>query len=188
MQQTRKILWVLFRSTFQISAFTFGGGYVIVPLMKKKFVDDLGWLNEKETLDYIAIAQSSPGAVAVNASILLGYRIAGVAGAIVAILGTILPPMIILSVISLFYEAFQTNPIVNAALGTMRAGVAAVIVSVVFDLGRSIVREKNWMPVFVLLLVFTAVYFLKINIMLVILVCAAFGIAQIYFIGKKVKQ
>ncbi len=188
MQQLGKKLWKLFTSTFLISAFTFGGGYVIVPLMKKKFVDELAWLNEEETLDFIAIAQSSPGAVAVNASILLGYRIAGGLGAAVAIIGTILPPMVILSVISLFYEAFQANPVVNAALGAMRAGVAAVIVSVVFDLGRSIVHDRNWVSVFVMAAVFAAVYFFQVNIILVILICALVGAVQAWLLRRKVRK
>ena len=101
-------LWQLFQSTLLISAFTFGGGYVIVPLMKKRFVDELRWLEEEETLDFIAIAQSAPGAVAVNASILLGYRIAGLPGALVAILGTILPPMITLSP-ARFFGGFRSS-------------------------------------------------------------------------------
>ena len=77
MKKDFKIYWTLFTSTFYLSAFTFGGGFVIVPLMKKKFVDDLNWIEEKEMLDLTAISQSSPGAIAVNASILIGYRIAG---------------------------------------------------------------------------------------------------------------
>lgn len=185
MNQHWKKLWTLFSSVFMISAFTFGGGYVIVPLMKKKFVDELAWLNEEEALDYIAIAQTSPGAVAVNASILLGYRIARGIGAAVAIVGTILPPMIILSIVSLFYAAFQQNPVVNAALGAMRAGVSAVIISVVFDLGKSVLRDRNLFSAFVMVAVFAAVYFLNINIILIILACAAFGVAQIYLMHKK---
>ena len=102
-----KIYQKLFTSTFYISAFTFGGGYVIVPLLKKKFVDDLKWIEEEEMLDLTAISQSSPGAMAVNTSMLIGYRVAGIAGALVTILGTVLPPLIILSVISIFYQAFQ---------------------------------------------------------------------------------
>ena len=97
-----KMLLQLFVSTFYISAFTFGGGYVIIPLMKKKFVDELHWIDDEEMLNMAAIAQSSPGAVAVNASILVGYRVAGVVGAAISILGTVLPPLIIISVISLF--------------------------------------------------------------------------------------
>ena len=97
----------LFFSTFQLSACTFGGGFVIIPLMRKKFVDELGWIDEDEMLDLTAIAQSSPGAIAVNASILVGYHVAGFLGAMLTVLGTILPPLIIISIISMFYRAFR---------------------------------------------------------------------------------
>ena len=76
----KKKYWTLFLSTFQLSAFTFGGGFVIIPLMRKKFVEKLKWIDEQEMLDLTAIAQSSPGAIAVNASILVGYRVADGAG------------------------------------------------------------------------------------------------------------
>lgn len=175
----------LFTSTMLISAFTFGGGYVIVPLMKKKFVDELHWLEEEETLDFIAIAQSSPGAIAVNTSILLGYRIAGFPGALVAILGTILPPMLILSVVSFFYMAFKESPAVNAVLGAMRAGVAAVIANVVLRMGWRVLSGKNMVSVLIMIAVFTLVYCWKANIVLVILCCAAVGVAQTYIGLKK---
>ena len=84
----------LFTSTFKISACTFGGGFVIIPLLRKKFVDELHWIEEDEMLDLTAIAQSSPGAIAVNASIVIGYHVAGIPGALISILGTVLPPLI----------------------------------------------------------------------------------------------
>ena len=96
----------LFTTTFYISMFTFGGGFVIVTFMKKKFVDELGWINEEEMLDYAAIAQSSPGAIAVNTAILVGFKIKGTIGMLVAVLGTILPPMIIIAAISFIYDIF----------------------------------------------------------------------------------
>ena len=96
-------LWTLFKSMFVLSSCTFGGGFVIVSLMKKKFVEELKWLEEEEMLDVTAITQSTPGPLPVNASVIIGYRMAGVLGSLTAILGTILPPMIIISVISLFY-------------------------------------------------------------------------------------
>lgn len=178
--ERNKKLKKLFTSTLLISAFTFGGGYVIVPLMKKKFVDELHWLEEEETLDFVAIAQSSPGAVAVNASILLGYRIAGIPGALVAIFGTILPPMVILSVISFFYMEFRDSAAVNAVLGAMRAGVAAVIANVVFSLGRKVLAEKSVVSAATMIGVFAAVYFLKLNIILVILACAVIGVVRTF--------
>ena len=86
----------LFLSTFQLSAFTFGGGFVIIPLIRKKFVEQLGWIGEEEMLDLAAIAQSSPGAIAVNISILVGYRVAGIPGALLTVVGTVTPPLIIM--------------------------------------------------------------------------------------------
>ena len=129
-----RMLWQLFKATFLLSAFTFGGGFVIVSLMKKKFVEELQWLEEEEMLDITAIAQSSPGPIPINASVILGYRMYGVVGSLVAILGTSLPPMIIISVISIFYAQFRSNRIIAIALQVMRAGVAAVIFDVVINL------------------------------------------------------
>ena len=112
----------LFTSTFYLSAFTFGGGYVIIPLMRKKFVEQFHWIEEEEMLDLTAIAQSAPGAIAVNASILIGYRLAGFVGAMVTVAGTVLPPLIILSVISLAYTAFQNSLIVALVLRCCHRG------------------------------------------------------------------
>ena len=97
-------LFVLFISTFYLSAFTFGGGYVIVTLMRKKFVEEYHWIDEEEMLDLIAIAQSSPGPIAVNGAIVVGYKLYGILGIIVSVLGTIIPPFIIISLLSVFYN------------------------------------------------------------------------------------
>ena len=122
-QKFRLRLWKIFISTLYLSAFTFGGGYVIVTLMKKKFVDEYHWIEEDEMLDLVAIAQSSPGAIAVNGAIVVGYKL----GTLVAILGTILPPFVIISVISICYNAFRSNFFVAQMLSGMQAGVGAVI-------------------------------------------------------------
>lgn len=86
-------MWKIFISTLYLSTFTFGGGYVIVTLMKKKFVDDYHWIEENEMLDLVAIAQSSPGAIAINGAIVIGYKLAGMLGVIVAVMGTVIPPI-----------------------------------------------------------------------------------------------
>ena len=106
MENKRKVLAKIFISTLYLSAFTFGGGYVIVTLMKKKFVDEYHWIEEDEMLDLTAIAQSAPGAIAVNGAIVVGYKLAGMAGAVTAIIATIIPPFVIISLISVFYNAF----------------------------------------------------------------------------------
>ena len=188
MENTKNVYKKLFSSSFFLSAFTFGGGFVIIPLMKKKFVDDLKWIEEEEMLNIAAIAQSSPGAVAVNASILLGYRIAGILGSLVTILGTVLPPLIIISVISFFYNAFRENVVVNAVLKGMQAGVAAVIADVVLNLGGNIVKDKDIVFILVMIGAFIATYFLKINIMYIILICGCIGAAKILIQIKKIKK
>jgi len=146
MTKDMKFYLKLFSSTFYLSAFTFGGGYVIIPLMKKKFVDEYQWIEEKEILDLTAIAQSTPGAMAVNAAILIGYRMAGILGAVITILGTILPPLIILTVISLAYSAFIENQIVKLILRGMQAGVAAVVIDVSLTMILGVLKGKKIIP------------------------------------------
>ena len=188
MTNKKHIYTKLFTSTFYLSAFTFGGGYVIISLMKKKFVDDLQWIEEDEMLNLTAIAQSSPGAVSVNASILLGYRVAGIFGALVTVLGTVLPPFITLSVISVFYTAFCDNAVVNAVLKGMQAGVAAVIADVVFNLGSNVLKQKDIVSAIIMVSAFIATFFLGINIMYIILVCGCIGAAKILIQLKKVRK
>lgn len=174
----------LFLSTFKISACTFGGGFVIIPLLRRKFVEELGWIDEQEMMDLTAIAQSSPGAIAVNASILVGYRVAGIPGAMLTVLGTVLPPLIIISVISLFYKAFRDNAIVNAAMAGMLCGVAAVILDVVINMVKGIFKQKRILPVLVMAGAFAAVRFFSVNIIIIILVCGIIGAADVIYREK----
>ena len=170
-----KKLLQLFASCFYISAFTFGGGFVIVTFMKKKFVDELHWIDNEEMLDITALSQSAPGSITVNASILLGWRIAGLPGMLAAVLGAVLPPILILSVISLFYTAFASDRIVALALRGMRAGVAAVILDVVWSLGSDVVKERSILHIAVMAAAFAAVCFFRVNVMLVILAAGLIG-------------
>ena len=178
MEKKSKVLFKLFLSTFYLSAFTFGGGYVIVTLMKKKFVDEYHWIEEEEMLDLVAIAQSAPGAIAVNGAIVVGYKLAGILGTIVAIIATILPPFIVISVISVFYEAFRDNQIVSLVLEGMQVGVAAVIASVVWEMAAGILIEKKWIPVLIMVGALIASACLSVNAVAVILVCIAVGLIR----------
>lgn len=172
-------LWKLFISTFTLSACTFGGGFVIVSLYKKKFVEELNWLEEDEMLDITAIAQSSPGPIPVNASVILGYRIHGILGSIVAILGTIIPPFAIISIISVFYKEFKSNQVIAIALQVMRAGVAAVILDVVVNLGKNIIKTKNLIYITVMVVSFIATYFFGLGAMYIIFSCLGIGIISV---------
>ena len=180
-------LGTLFKTMFVLSACTFGGGFVIVSLMKKKFVDELKWFEEDEMLDVTAITQSSPGPLPVNASVIIGYRIAGIAGSLMAILGTILPPMIIISIISLFYEQFRTNPYIATALQVMRAGVAAVIFDVVINLAGNVLKTKRVLYIAMMIVAFTATYILDVSAMIVILSCLLIGLIDLAVTLKKKK-
>ena len=175
MEKNAKTYWTLFSSTFYLSAFTLGGGYVIVPLMQKKFVEDLGWIDEDEMLNLVALGQSCPGPIAVNTSILVGYRVAGLPGALVTVLGTALPPLITISIIALFYQQLRDNKVVAAVLKGMQAGVAAVILDVVIGMAGRVVKRKEVIPILVMLGAFAATYFLKVNVMYIILVCGFLG-------------
>lgn len=178
-------LRALFFSTLYISAFTFGGGFVIVTFMKRKFVDELNWIDEQEMLDMTALAQSAPGAIAVNAAILVGWNVLGLPGMIVAVLGTIIPPMVVLSVISFFYAAFATNTYVALVLKGMQAGVAAVILDVVWGLGGNVVKTRSPLYIGLMVLAFVASFVFDVNVIVIILAAAAFGVARALFQQRK---
>ena len=180
-----RLLRVLFFTTFYISSFTFGGGFVIVTFMKRKFVDELHWIDEKEMLDFTALAQSCPGAIAVNAAILVGCKVCGLAGMAVAVLGTILPPMIILSVISFFYAAFASNVWVAVVLKGMQAGVAAVILDVACGLGGNVIREKSAYSLTIMIAAFVCDFFLGVNVICIILAAAVIGILRLWLIHRQ---
>ena len=175
-----KILWELFKSTFILSASTFGGGFVIVSLMKKKFVEELGWLEEDEMLDITAIAQSSPGPIPINASVILGYRMQGILGSI--------PPIVIISIISLFYTQFRESKVIATALMVMRAGVAAVICDVVIKLAQNVIKTKNAVYISLMVITFIMTYVLDISAMTVIFLCLAIGFLNLFIDLKKSKK
>jgi len=182
------ILWTLFKSMFVLSACTFGGGFVIVSLMKKKYVEQLGWLDEDEMLDITAITQSSPGPLPVNASVIIGYRMCGIVGSLVAVLGSILPPMIIISLISLFYEQFRTNRYIALGLQVMRAGVAAVIFDVVINLAKNVCKTRRILYIVMMIIAFICTYLLKISAITIIFTCLFIGIIDLLLNLQKSKK
>lgn len=131
-----KKLLRIFLVTFKLGAFTFGGGYAMIPLMQREFVDKNGWIANEDILDIFAVAQSVPGVIAINSSVMIGYRVAGLAGGLIAALGVTLPSLIMLSVITLVYQTFIDNEWVQAAMRGVRAGVVALILSAVLRMGR----------------------------------------------------
>lgn len=138
-------------------------------------------------LDVTAITQSAPGPLPVNASVIIGYRMAGVAGSLTAVFGTILPPMLIISVISLFYEQFRTNPYIATALQVMRAGVAAVIFDVVINLAGNVVKTKRVLYIAMMVVAFLATYLFDVSAMVIIFTCLGIGLLDLLLTLKRRK-
>ncbi len=166
----------LFWTTLTLSIFTFGGGFVIISLMRKKMVVQRGWINDEEMLDFMTLAQSSPGAIAVNGALVVGYHLAGLRGALVSTLGTIIPPMVILSLISVGYSVVQDNVWITAAFHGMRAVVAAIVLQVSWDLFKPLAKQKKALPILLFLIGFVALFILNINIMLVMISMILFSV------------
>ena len=177
MQEKMKKLGTLFLANLYISAFTFGGGFVITTFMRKKFVNELKWISDDEMLDLVAIAQTCPGSIAVNCAILSGYHMAGVAGVLVSTLATILPPFLIMIIIYAFYAAFSTNIYVATILEGIFVAVTAIIFDTVFDLGYKVFKSGN---IFFYMLMFIAIILavvFNINAVSIILLALVCGIA-----------
>ena len=174
--EKNKNLLTLFLSTLYLSTFTFGGGYVIVSLMKNKYVDELGWINKDEMLDMTAIAQSAPGAIAVNAALVIGYKIFGIVGSLVALVGTILPPLVIISIISVFYNWFKSNLIFALVLKGMQAGVSALLIKVIIDMTREVLKEDRKFSIIIISLALIAALIFKVNVMYIILSLIGIGL------------
>ncbi len=164
-------IWI-FGVNFFISAFTFGGGYVVIPMIKKYFVDKKKFFSNEDLMDMAAIAQSSPGAIAINLSVLAGYKTAGIMGAIISCVSAVMPPLIILAVISTYYLMFRDNLVISAILKGMEAGVGALIVDIVLDMSKAIFREKQKFMSLIIPVTFIASFILHINVVIIILTCS----------------
>lgn len=179
MKNKAKRLWDLFYTTFLISAST-SGGYAIVGVMKDKFVNKKKWIEEDEMIDLLAIAQSCPGPFAINTSILVGYKICGFFGAIITMLGTTLPPLIIMSVVSSFYEMFKDIAVIRYIMHGMQAGVAAVLVSVTFDLFLNLKKQNSILSYVLFIVAFALIRFTNVHILEVAAICAIAGIVKVF--------
>ena len=177
MKRYQTYLW-LFGVNLYISSFTFGGGYVVIPMIRKSYVEKKGWFTEEELMDMSAIAQSSPGAIAVNLSVLAGYRIAGMPWAVISCIAAVLPPIVVLSFVSMAYTAFRDNAVISAVLKGMEAGVAALIVDFVLDMCAMIYKQKKWLNTMLVVAAFAASYLLNIHVALILLLAVVISLAD----------
>lgn len=168
MNKIRMYCW-LFGINLFISAFTFGGGYVVIPMIKKYYVDEKGLFDEEELMNIAAIAQSSPGAIAINMSALAGYRVAGWQGLMISCFASILPPLVILSIVSAVYSLIRDNHIISAVLKGMEAGVAALIVDLIIDMYALILKENQLFYTLLVPIAFVLNYVFHVNVAVIII-------------------
>ncbi|NLW23215.1 MAG: chromate transporter [Tissierellia bacterium] len=162
------MLFDMFKTFFKIGAFTIGGGYAMIPIIQKEVVDNKKWVEEDKFLDAIAIAQGSPGPIAVNISIYLGYELKGLKGALTCMLGTILPSFLIILLIATVFFQFRNNPLIEKVFLGVRPAVVALIASAVYKLTKRSKLGLN--KLFISLLTLLAIVFLKISPIYLILI------------------
>lgn len=172
---------VLFSSFFYIGLFTIGGGLAMLPLIEAEFVNKRKFLTKSEMIDIFALAQSIPGVIAVNSSLLTGFKVAGIFGGIMAGIGVMLPSFIIILIISPIFERVQNLAYVNKAFLGIRGAIAALILMSAYGMGKQIIRDK--FTTFIFLVSFILVVFVKINVIYVLLLSAFIGI--LFFVIKK---
>ena len=173
MTKDNKVL-SLFMTFFKIGAFTFGGGYAMIPMIQKETVENKKWLSDDDILDIVAIAETTPGPIAINAATFVGYKTAGAAGAVAATIGVVLPSFIIISLVALLYTAFKDNQTVKNAFWGIRIGVLALIGKALVTMFKQC--RKNVVTYVIMLAAFAAVAFFDVNVLLVIAGSAAAGL------------
>lgn len=178
-------VWRLFSTFFKIGAFTFGGGYAMLPMIQREVVDTNKWLSADDILDIVAIAETTPGPIAINTATFVGYRTAGVKGAIAATLGVVLPSFIIISIIAMIFDVFKDNKYVQNAFWGIRVGVLALIVKALINMFKQC--PKSVVGYVIMLVAFVAVAFFGVNVLIVIVVSALVGLIaqEITRRGKK---
>lgn len=175
------MIFKLFRVFFKIGAFTFGGGYAMIPIIQEEIVDKNKWMENEEFLDAIAVAQASPGPVSVNTSIFVGYKIGGISGAISCLLGTVLPSFLTILLVAMFFYQYRNNPIIDKVFMGIRPAVVALILSAVYKLGKSMGHSK---PI-VLIALATVLLIVFVDISPILLILAGGIGAVFYFKGKE---
>ena len=188
MKRDFKLYWKLFTSVLYVSTFMIGPGYVAIPLMKRRFEKDLGWVDSEEMADFVAIGQSVPGPLSTNTLIQLGYKMGGVLGILTAIFGAILIPMILTSLIQIFYSAFISNPYVSLIFKGMNAAVVAIMVDITLSMGMDNIKSAKHIPAVLIAVSFLLAFVIKVNVMLIMLGGVAVGVAYAFIIGKKEKK
>ncbi len=180
-----KRMLTLFLTFLKIGAFTFGGGYAMIPLIQRETVEKYGWISDDDILEIIAIAESTPGPIAINSATFVGYRVCGFFGAFLATCGVVLPSFIIITVISFILSEFQNITAVTYAFQGIRAGVLALILKALWTMYKKF--KKNLTSYIVIAFSFIAAAVFNVNVLLVIIFCAAIGLVSSFIVSRRDK-
>lgn len=175
-------------SFFKINMVTFGGGYAIMPIIKKAYVDEKGYLQENDMLDIIALAQSIPGAMAINTSMLVGYKLRGTLGALVSLIGAFLPPLLVISVVYVFYELFQANLLIQSILSGMRGAVSAVMLFSAYQMFKSLLKSNRVFSLTLMTIAFLVGWFTNISVGYIMLSAGIIGFLYFGYIKHWVQS
>lgn len=176
-------LFALFWGFFSISSVALGGGLAMLPIMGREFVEKRHWMTDDDMVDTVAVMQSMPGIISINMGVLIGYRVAGVLGAVVSVFGVVLSPFVIILVLAMFLDRIAGNAVMDHVFLGVRASVAAMILLSAIKLGKQIV--KNWLSATIAFLGFVCMVFFELNAILLIIVAAVIGIAMAYIPRRK---
>lgn len=185
MKADGKKLLSLFWTFFKIGAFTFGGGYAMIPLIQREMVDNKGWISEKDILEIVAISESTPGPIAVNSATFVGYQVGGVMGSFLATLGVVLPSFVIILAISFVLKQFEQLKAVKYAFWGIRAGVLAIIIKGFISMYKQC--PKNVLSYVIAALAFAASAVFSFNVLIIIISAAAIGLAATIIAQKEGK-
>lgn len=177
------VFWELFKTFFRIGAFTFGGGYAMIPLIQRETVQNHGWISDDDILEIVAIAESTPGPISVNAATFVGYRTAGVPGAACATTGLVLPSFLIIYCLSFVLREFSQLAVVQYAFFGIRASVLALLVKALMMMFKK--SKKGTIPYIVMAFSFAAVALFDVNVLYVIAACAVIGLVSSMYAHRK---
>lgn len=183
MKKKVKKLFNIFITFLRIGAFTFGGGYAMIPLINKEAVEKNKWVSDDDILDIIAISESTPGPISVNAATFIGYKVAGFWGAFFATLGLILPAFIIMFLLSFVLRKVKDIKIIEYAFFGIRAGVLALIINALIKMYKQV--DKNFISYFIIILSLILSVFVDMNAIVVIIICGLIGLVSSLYIGRR---
>lgn len=186
MKHSLKKYWQIFISFFRIGAFTFGGGLAMIPLIQKEAVEKRGWIDDEDILEIVAIAESTPGPIALNAATFVGYRAAGVLGSACATFGVVLPSFCIILLLSYVLRQFQQLQVVQYAFWGIRAGVLAMLINSLWTMYKK--SPKGWPAYVAMAAAFIMTTILDVHILIVIISCGVFGLITATLIGRRAEK